>query len=208
MHLLTRHFIEKNTRAACAFRHKIFPKHTHLTAHSARANQSSSQMRVVASTLLVVLSFLLRPLQVLLEKTKSTTSSRRRRRGRRLQSGEEENNEDELLFSLSADETKWLFPHRIDPLLIEEEDLRTTVRSGRSERSCHVWFENGCVRFFFALFVCVRCGRFFLSLVFSQMYSLNAHLSMSLLLLLLRKIKNTRERSNDVDRLRRQSSAV
>jgi hypothetical protein len=116
-------------------------------------------MRVVASTLLVVLSFLLRPLQVLLEKTKSTTSSRRRRgrrrRERRLQSGEEENNEDELLFSLSADETKWLFPHRIDPLLIEEEDLRTTVRSGRSERSCHVWFENGCVRFFFALFVCV-----------------------------------------------------
>jgi len=107
-------------------------------------------MRVVASTLLVVLSFLLRPLQVLLEKTKSTTSSRRRR-GR----AKEENNEDELLFSLSADETKWLFPHRIDPLLIEEEDLRTTVRSGRSERSCHVWFENGCVRFFFALFVCV-----------------------------------------------------
>ena len=86
---------------------------------------------------------------------------------------EEENNEDELLFSPSADETKWLFPHRIDPLLIEEEDLRTTVRSGRSERSCHVWFENGCVRFFFALFVCVRCGRFFLSLsclfaIFSQ----------------------------------------
>ena len=124
-----------------------------------RANQSSSQMRVVASALLVVLSFLLRPLQVLLEKTKSTTSSRRRRRrgrrGRRLQSGEEENNEEELLFSLSADETKWLFPHRIDPLLlIGEEDLRTTVRSGRSERSCHVWFENGCVRFFFALFVC------------------------------------------------------
>ena len=37
MHLLTRHFIEKNTRAACAFRHKNFPKHTR-----ARANQSSS----------------------------------------------------------------------------------------------------------------------------------------------------------------------
>jgi hypothetical protein len=167
-------------------------------------------MRVVASTLLVVLSFLLRPLQVLLEKTKSTTSSRRRRgrrrRERRLQSGEEENNEDELLFSLSADETKWLFPHRIDPLLIEEEDLRTTVRSGRSERSCHVWFENGCVRFFFALFVCEMWAFFSLSLVFSR-YSLNAHLSMSLLLLL-RKIKNTRERSDDVDRLRRQSSAV
>jgi hypothetical protein len=173
-------------------------------------------MRVVASTLLVVLSFLLRPLQVLLEKTKSTTSSRRRRRGRRerrLQSGEEENNEDELLFSLSADETKWLFPHRIDPLLIEEEDLRTTVRSGRSERSCHVWFENGCVRFFFALFVCLCVMWAFFSLsclfaIFSLSLSLflNAHLSM--ILLLLRKIKNTRERSDDVDRLRRQSSAV
>jgi hypothetical protein len=83
-----------------------------------------------------------------------------------LQSGEEESNEEELLFSLSADETKWLFPHRIDPLLIEEEDLRTTVRSGRSERSCHVWFENGCVRFF-------------LSLVFSR-YSLSFSLFLSL----------------------------
>jgi len=124
-------------------------------------------MRVVASTLLVVLSFLLRPLQVLLEKTKSTTSSRRRgrrgRRGRRLQSGEEENNEEELLFSLSADETKWLFPHRIDPLLIEEEDLRTTVRSGRSERSCHVWFENGCV--FSSRCACVCVVSVFFSLL-------------------------------------------
>lgn len=151
---------------------KNFPKHT--PRHTARcfetrANQSSSQMRVVASALLVVLSFLLRPLQVLLEKTKSTTSSRRRRRGRRgrrLQSGEEENNEEELLFSLSADETKWLFPHRIDPLLlIGEEDLKTTVRSGRSERSCHVWFENGCV------FSSCVMGVFF-SLVFSR-YSLS-----------------------------------
>jgi hypothetical protein len=170
-------------------------------------------MRVVASTLLVVLSFLLRPLQVLLEKTKSTTSSRRRRRGRRRGRAKEENNEEELLFSLSADETKWLFPHRIDPLLIEEEDLRTTVRSGRSERSCHVWFENGCVRFFFALFVCLCVMWAFFSLsclfaIFSLSLSLflNAHLSM--ILLLLRKIKNTRERSDDVDRLRRQSSAV
>ena len=129
-------------------------------------------MRVVASTLLVVLSFLLRPLQVLLEKTKSTTSSRRRR-GR----AKEENNEEELLFSLSADETKWLFPHRIDPLLIEEEDLRTTVRSGRSERSCHVWFENGCVRFFFALFVCVcDVGVFFSLLSFRDILSLSLFL--------------------------------
>jgi len=178
-----------------------------------RANQSSSQMRVVASALLVVLSFLLRPLQVLLEKTKSTTSSRRRRRGRRgrrLQSGEEENNEEELLSSLSADETKWLFPHRIDPLLlIGEEDLRTTVRSGRSERSCHVWFENGCVRFFFALFVCAcDVGVFFSLLSFRDILSLSLKAHLSMTLLLLRKIKNTRERSNDVDRLRRQSSAV
>jgi len=169
-------------------------------------------MRVVASTLLVVLSFLLRPLQVLLEKTKSTTSSRRRRgrrrRERRLQSGEEENNEDELLFSLSADETKWLFPHRIDPLLIEEEDLSENDRPVRAVGAKLPRVVRERVRAFFLRVVrlCEMWAFFSLSLVFSR-YSLNAHLSMSLLLLL-RKIKNTRERSDDVDRLRRQSSAV
>ena len=49
---------------------------------------------------------------------------------------------------LSKDETKWLFPHRIDPLLNDDNDeIVRRVRSGRSERSCHVWFENGCVSF-------------------------------------------------------------
>ena len=49
---------------------------------------------------------------------------------------------------LSKDETKWLFPHRIDPLLNDDNgEIVRRVRSGRSERSCHVWFENGCVSF-------------------------------------------------------------
>ena len=49
---------------------------------------------------------------------------------------------------LSKDETMWLFPHRIDPMFEDDDEENNTlnnVRSGRSERSCHVWFENGYV---------------------------------------------------------------
>ena len=205
MHLLTRHFIEKNTRAARAFRHKNFPKHTR-----ARANQSSSlsnaRRRVYPprrSLLLVAsASSFAREDKVDDVFSSSRTSSRtsrtsfakrRRRKQRRRTSFLSERGRDEVVVPA---------PNR------PAADRRGRLENDRPVRAVGAKLPRVVrerVRFFFALFVCEMWAFFSLSLVFSR-YSLNAHLSMSLLLL--RKIKNTRERSDDVDRLRRQSSAV
>ena len=204
--MLTRHFIEKNTRAARAFRHKNFPKHTR-----ARANQSSSlsnaRRRVYSprrSLLLVAsASSFAREDKVDDVFSSSRTSSRtsrtsfakrRRRKQRRRTSFLSERGRDEVVVPA---------PNR------PAADRRGRLENDRPVRAVGAKLPRVVrerVRFFFALFVCEMWAFFSLSLVFSR-YSLNAHLSMSLLLLL-RKIKNTRERSNDVDRLRRQSSAV
>ena len=203
---MTRHFIEKNTRAARAFRHKNFPKHTR-----ARANQSSSlsnaRRRVYSprrSLLLVAsASSFAREDKVDDVFSSSRTSSRtsrtsfakrRRRKQRRRTSFLSERGRDEVVVPA---------PNR------PAADRRGRLENDRPVRAVGAKLPRVVrerVRFFFALFVCEMWAFFSLSLVYSR-YSLNAHLSMSLLLLL-RKIKNTRERSDDVDRLRRQSSAV
>jgi hypothetical protein len=204
---LTRHFIEKNTRAARAFRHKNFPKHTR-----ARANQSSSlsnaRRRVYSprrSLLLVAsASSFAREDKVddVFSSSSRTSSSRtsfakrRRRKQRRRTSFLSERGRDEVVVPA---------PNR------PAADRRGRLENDRPVRAVGAKLPRVVrerVRAFFlrVVRVCVMWAFFSLSLVFSR-YSLNAHLSMSLLLLL-RKIKNTRERSDDVDRLRRQSSAV
>ena len=105
---------------------------------------------------LVVLSFLLHPLKVLFTKTTSNNTTNNSRRGFRRRrflrasfSRETETTPpSRQCHRLSKDETMWLFPHRIDPMFEDDDEENTkynNIRSGRSERSCHVWFENGYV---------------------------------------------------------------
>ena len=111
---------------------------------------------LMRAAFLVVLSFLLHPLKVLFTKTttNNTTNNSRRgfRRRRFLRASFSRETEttppSRQCHRLSKDETMWLFPHRIDPMFEDDDEENTTlnnVRSGRSERSCHVWFENGYV---------------------------------------------------------------
>ncbi len=116
--------------------------------------QHHKAILLMRAAFLVVLSFLLHPLKVLFTKTTSNTTTNDSRRGFRRRrflrasfSRETETTPpSRQCHRLSKDETMWLFPHRIDPMFEDDEEENTTnVRSGRSERSCHVWFENGYV---------------------------------------------------------------
>jgi len=171
---LTRHFIEKNTRAACAFRHKNFPKHTR-----ARANQSSSlsnaRRRVYSprrSLLLVAsASSFAREDKVddVFSSSSRTSSSRtsfakrRRRKQRRRTSFLSERGRDEVVVPA---------PNR------PAADRRGRLENDRPVRAVGAKLPRVVrerVRAFFlrVVRVCVRCGRFFLSLsclfaIFSQ----------------------------------------
>ena len=111
---------------------------------------------LMRAAFLVVLSFLLHPLKVLFTKTTTNNTTNNSRRGFRRRrflrasiSRETETTPPSCQCRrLSKDETMWLFPHRIDPMFEDDDEENTklnNVRSGRSERSCHVWFENGYV---------------------------------------------------------------
>ena len=125
-----------------------------ISSHSSRSIRAILLMR---AAFLVVLSFLLHPLKVLFTKTTSSSSNNNSRRGFRRRrflrasfSRETETTPpSRQCHRLSKDETMWLFPHRIDPMFEDDDDEENNtlnnVRSGRSERSCHVWFENGYV---------------------------------------------------------------
>jgi len=130
---------------------------TEISSHSLRSIRAFLLMR---AAFLVVLSFLLHPLKVLFTKTTNNNTNNYSRRGFRRRrflrtSFSRGNTNTETTTSpsrqchrLSKDETMWLFPHRIDPMFEDDEEENNTlnnVRSGRSERSCHVWFENGYV---------------------------------------------------------------
>ena len=119
--------------------------------------QHHKAILLMRAAFLVVLSFLLHPLKVLFTKTttNNTTNNSRRgfRRRRFLRASFSRETETTTSTSrqchrLSRDETMWLFPHRIDPMFEDDDEENTkynNIRSGRSERSCHVWFENGYV---------------------------------------------------------------
>lgn len=126
-----------------------------ISSHSSRSIRAILLMR---AAFLVVLSFLLHPLKVLFTKTTSSSSNNNSRRGffrrrRFLRASFSRETEttppSRQCHRLSKDETMWLFPHRIDPMFEDDDDEENNtlnnVRSGRSERSCHVWFENGYV---------------------------------------------------------------
>ena len=130
---------------------------TEISSHSLRSIRAFLLMR---AAFLVVLSFLLHPLKVLFTKTTNNNTNNYSRRGFRRRrflrtSFSRGNTNTETTTSplrqchrLSKDETMWLFPHRIDPMFEDDEEENNTlnnVGSGRSERSCHVWFENGYV---------------------------------------------------------------
>ena len=118
--------------------------------------QHHKAILLMRAAFLVVLSFLLHPLKVLFTKTttNNTTNNSRRgfRRRRFLRASFSRETEttppSRQCRRLSKDETMWLFPHRIDPMFEDDDEENTklnNVRSGRSERSCHVCFENGYV---------------------------------------------------------------
>ena len=120
--------------------------------------QHHKAILLMRAAFLVVLSFLLHPLKVLFTKTTSSSSNNNSRRGffrrrRFLRASFSRETEttppSRQCHRLSKDETMWLFPHRIDPMFEDDDDEENNtlnnVRSGRSERSCHVWFENGYV---------------------------------------------------------------
>lgn len=118
--------------------------------------QHHKAILLMRAAFLVVLSFLLHPLKVLFTKTttNNTTNNSRRgfRRRRFLRASFSRETEttppSRQCHRLSKDETMWLFPHRIDPMFEDDDEENTkynNIRSGRSERSCHVWFENGYV---------------------------------------------------------------
>ena len=107
-----------------------------------RASSAAAAARFFA-----VLSYLFRPFAWVLLRRRATRHGTDPSEGGRLFSGTPTTGRRRSK-RLSKDETKWLFPHRIDPLLNDDNDeIVRRVRSGRSERSCHVWFENGCVSF-------------------------------------------------------------
>lgn len=204
MHLLTRHFIEKNTRAACAFRHKNFALDS---THRAREPKlvSNARRRVYSPRrslfLVASASSFAREDKVddvfSSSRTSRTSFAKRRRRKQRRRTS--------FLSERGRDEVVVPAPNR------PAADRRGRLENDRPVRAVGAKLPRVVrerVRAFFLRVVrlCEMWAFFSLSLVFSR-YSLKAHLSMSLLLLI-RKIKNTRERSDDVDRLRRQSSAV
>ena len=118
--------------------------------------QHHKAILLMRAAFLVVLSFLLHPLKVLFTKTTTNNTTYNSRRGFRRRrflrasfSRETETTPpSRQCHRLSRDETMWLFPHRIDPMFEDDDEENTkynNIRSGRSERSCHVWFENGYV---------------------------------------------------------------
>lgn len=130
---------------------------SHALEISSLSSRSIRAILLMRAAFLVVLSFLLHPLKVLFTKTTSSSSNNNSRRGffrrrRFLRASFSRETEttppSRQCHRLSKDETMWLFPHRIDPMFEDDDEENNTlnnVRSGRSERSCHVWFENGYV---------------------------------------------------------------